>query len=74
MVYKKVSQNVGRFIADCNITDDRNIFESSPVPMYLVDDLGKVEEAYKEDMENRPGFIHEDDIGAFLDRHNIKWE
>ena len=71
---KNLYEKAQHFILDAEITDDRAIFEASPVPMYLVDDLEKVKDAYIQDMGSRQGFEDENDIGAFLDRHGIRWE
>ena len=71
--YEAKQDRARQFIVDCEITDSREDFEASPVPMYLVDDIGKVKQAYIDDLENNEGF-EDDDVGAFLDRHNIKWE
>lgn len=71
--YEAMQDMARKFIADCEITDSPEEFESSVVPMYLVDDVAQVIEAFIEDMENRVNFEDEDDVGAFLARHNIKW-
>lgn len=72
MTYEDKCDKARRFIADCEITDSRETFEASPVPMYLVDDVAKVREAYVSDLKN--GVEIDEDVGEFLDRHGIGWE
>ena len=72
--YEEKCDKARQFIVDCEITDNREEFELSPVPMYLVKNIDDVWGAYIKDLESREGFEDEDDVGAFLDRHNIKWE
>lgn len=73
MTYEQMCDKARQFITDCEITDSREIFEASPVPMYLVEDVAKVRKAYVEDLESGNDFEGED-VGEFLDRHGIKWE
>lgn len=40
-----------QFICDCEITDSREIFETAPAPMYLVEDTSEVEAAFIADLE-----------------------
>ena len=72
MTYEQMCDMARQFITDCEITDSRETFEASPVPMYLVEDVAKVREAYVSDLEN--GVEIDGDVGEFLDRHGIKWE
>lgn len=72
MTYEQMCDKARQFITDCEITGSREEFEASPVPMYLVEDVSAVKQAYIMDLED--GFEDEEDVGTFLDRHNIKWE
>lgn len=73
MTYEDKCDKARQFIEDCEITDSREVFEAAAEPMYLVEDVGKVREAYIADLESGKDFEGED-VGEFLDRHGIKWE
>lgn len=82
--YSAMMDMARKFIVDCEITDSKEVFEASLVSMYLVDDISEVMQAYVEDLkaledlkavdDEAVSCFEDEEVGQFLDRHNINWE